>query len=154
MHFVHEVINYLTSQPTSTWTTVGSYLAGSTLVASLLQIVKHKLNITEAKKLVTFLLGFFSFLAAFADFLLQANASNPLPTLGHTTAYLLAGAVVVHRYAVSPAYYKLGVQFKKFSGFLDEVSQYQADKKNVAAVATTQVNQELDVPGNLEQFQV
>lgn len=150
MNLVHEVISYLVNQPASTWTTLGSYLAGSTLVAGLLQVVKHKFNFADAQKLVTFMLGFFSFLAAFADYLLQANATNPLPTLGRTTGLLIGGAVLVHRYAVSPGYYKFIAQAGKFSNFLKDLQAFQASQKAAAPAApATPVDE-----ANLSQFQV
>lgn len=147
MNFIHEVINYLANQPASTWTTLGSYLAGSTLVAGLLQILKHKLNFADAKKVIVAATGLFSFLAAFADFLLQSNATNPLPTIGHMTGLLMAGAVVVHRFAVSPGYYKLVKQLNKFSIFLNQLSDFQKAQKDSAATAPVD-------EANLSQFEV
>lgn len=126
MHLVHELINYLTNLPPSTWTTLASYLGGSTVVASILQIVKHKLNFAEARNLIVLALGFFSFLAAFADFLIQANpALSALPWLGHVTGLVMAGAVVIHRLAVSPVYYRLAAKLQTFNKLLKEVEVEQ-----------------------------
>lgn len=151
MNLIHEVVNYFTNLPPSTWTTLGAYLGGSTLVASLLQIAKHKFNFAEAQKFVTLALGFISFLVAFANFLLQTSAGNPLPQLGHTTGLLMAGAVVVHRFAVSPGYYKLVEKLKKFSDVLAELEAQQAvTKAALAPVPTDQPSEE----SNVAQFQV
>lgn len=163
MNLVHEIINYISNQPTSTWTTLASYLGGSTLVASILQVAKHKLNFADAEKLIVFVLGFFSFLAAFADFLIQSNpALSALPFLGRTSGLIMAGAVIVHRFAVSPAYYKLASKAQNFESLLKEAEKEQKDVPNLpapvtasppvapAAVATPVLPDE----GNLAQFQV
>lgn len=158
MNHVQEVINYIANQPSSTWTTLASYLGGSTLVASVLQVAKHKLNFAGASKLVVFALGFFSFLAAFADLMLQTNAINPLPQLGHVTGLLMAGAVVIHRFAVSPAYYMLSTKAQKFSKLLDEVDQEKkAQPANIPAEVVSTVplaSAVLPDESNLVQFQV
>lgn len=150
MEFIHEAYQYIVNQPASTWTTLGAYLAGSTVVASLLQVVKHKLNFADAKKLLVFAMGFLSFLVAFADFLLQTNAVNPLPTIGHMTGLIMAGAVVVHRFAVSPLYYSLSQKIANFSKFLDDVAAMQAQKKAPAGSTAAQLPDE----ANLSQFQL
>ena len=152
MEIIQEISNYLTNISVDTWHTLGAYLAGSTLVATLVQIIKHKLKITDAKKLVTSLLGLFSFLTAFADFLIQQQATNPLPALGGTTATLIGGAVFAHRFLVSPVYYKVAAKLTGFAAFLDEVSQLQAAKKATPVAVPSQVD--VVSPENLHQFQV
>lgn len=145
MDTLHQIFNYLNNLPASDWTTLLSYLGGSTVVASILQVLKHKLNFAEAQKLIVVLLGVFSFLASFADFLIQSNPNlSALPWLGKTTALLMAGAVVVHRFAVSPAYYKLNLKLSNLGKLLKEVEGEQA-----AAKAPT-----LPSEANLQQFQV
>lgn len=127
---MHEIVHYIQSVPSSTWTSLLSFLGGSTLVASLLQVVKHKLNIAEAKSLVTFLLGLFSFLAAFANYILSATSQNPT-VLGQHTAMIVAGAVFIHRFAVSPAYNKGVVGL---SNLVNDAHTYRA---SVAPLSTT-----------------
>lgn len=155
MNFVHEVINYLANQPTSTWTTLGAYLGGSTLVASLLQVIKHKFKFADAEKLIVFMLGFFSFLAAFADFLIQSNPSlSALPWLGHATGLLMAGAVVVHRFAVSPAYYKLATKLQRFEKVLKEAEAEETNPPVVPSPTPPAPVAALPDEGNLKQFEV
>lgn len=163
MNLVHEIINYITSQPPTTWTTLISYLGGSTLVASVLQVVKHKFKFADAEKLIVFMLGFFSFLAAFADFLIQSNPSlSALPYLGHATGLIMAGAVVVHRFAVSPAYYKLASKAQNFESLLKEAEKEQTNEPNLPTSVTTSppvapatvATPVLPDEGNLAQFQV
>lgn len=155
MNLIHEVINYLTTLPASTWTTLASYLGGSTAVAGTLQVAKHKLNFADADKLVVFALGFLSFIAAFVDVLLQSNATNPLPQLGHITAALIGGAVVVHRFFVSPAYYGIAAKLKKFDTLLKEVETQEAKDSAAAPAAVTQpAASTLPDESNLAQFQV
>lgn len=155
MHFIHEVINYISNQPTSTWTTLASYLGGSTIVASVLQIAKHKLNFANAEKLIVFALGFFSFLAAFADFLIQSNPTlSALPFIGHATGLLMAGAVVVHRFAVSPAYYSLSLRLKGFDKLLKEAEKEQLPAMAIPAAVVNSIPVTLPDEANLAQFQV
>lgn len=140
---MHQVINYLLNQPTSTYTTLLSFLGGSTLVATVLQLLKHKLNIAEAKSLVTFLLGFLSFLAAFANYILSATSQNPT-ALGKNTALIIAGAVFVHRFAVSPTYNKVVVGL---GGLIKDAGTYRA---SVAPLPTTAG----ETPDVAQQFEV
>jgi hypothetical protein len=133
MQTIHHLVNFIANQPPSTWTTVLSYLGGSTLVASLLQVVKHKLSIADAKKLVTILLGTFSFVAAFADYLLSTTAQNPT-SLGRNTAAIMAGAVLVHRFAVSPVYNKVVLGL---TGLLNDAAAYRASIAPVEPLAAT-----------------
>lgn len=124
MNFIHEVINYFGSIPTSTWTALWTYLAGSTIVATLLQILKHRFSFADAKKFVTFMLGFLSFVVVLADWVLTATATNPA-ALGRSTAVVVGLAVFVHRFAVSPVYSKivfgLGSLIKDANAYRDSV---------------------------------
>lgn len=140
---MHQIIHYLTSQPSSTYTTLFSFLGGSTLVATVLQLVKHKLNIAEAKSLVTFLLGMFSFVAAFADYILSATSQNPT-ALGKNTAILIAGAVFIHRFAVSPAYTKI---VGGLGGLIKDAETYRASVKPLSTTAG-------ETPGAGQTFEV
>lgn len=153
MQQINDIINYVSSIPSSEWHALFAYLAGSTIVASVLQIVKHKLNFAEAQKLVVFALGFLSFLAAFANFLLQ-NIPNvsAIPYLSHVTALLMAGAVIMHRFVVSSAYYKTIEYLQKFGALLKEVEAEEKSKTELKAVAAaaTQASQD----ASLAQFNV
>lgn len=106
MNFINEVINYFGSIPVSTWSTLGTYLAGSTIVATILQIIKHRFSFADAKKFVTFMLGVLSFVVVLADWILSAASTNP-SALGKNTAVVVGLAVFVHRFAVSPIYSKI-----------------------------------------------
>jgi hypothetical protein len=155
MEIFNEVVNYFNSVPASTWHALGAFLGGSTAIAALLQIIKHKFNITEAKKLLAFLLGFISFLASFADFLLQQNATHPLPTIGKLTIELIGAATLIHRFAVSPAYYKLAAKLANLQAWLDKVAAYEAGQKPaVAAPVAPTAASALPDEANLAQFQV
>lgn len=120
---LHTIVTYIANQPTSTWTTIAAYLGTSTLVASVLQVIKHWKGFAEAKKLVVALLGLLSFLAGFADWIIQTNATNPIPTIGHSTAYIMSGAVLIHRFAVSPVYEK---GFTKVAQIVEDAKTYRA----------------------------
>lgn len=162
MNFVHEVINAIANQPTSTWTTLGAYLGGSTLVASLVQILKHKLNFADAKKALVAVTGFISFLAAFANLVLsnstQLSGLQAIPWLGHVTLLLLGGATVIHRFLVSPGYYKLAAGLQKASNWLDAVKTVETQNKttntSVVTSAVTSGTSSLPDESNLTQFQV
>lgn len=129
-----QVINALTSPTAST---VYAYLGGSTLVAAVVQLVKHKFidNPGEAKKLITFLLGFFSFIAAFADFIVQTTAQNPL-ALGRNTAFIVSGAVFIHRFAVSPVYSKIVLGL---TSLVADATAYRVERAATPEVPTFQV---------------
>lgn len=130
------VINFFINQPTDVYTTLLAYLGGSTAVATVLQVIKHKFSFAEAKGLVTFMLALLSFVAAFADYLVQATSQNPT-VLGQHTAIIAGVAVFVHRFAVSPIYGKV---VNGIGGVLKDAAAYRS------AVATS--------PENSETFQV
>lgn len=103
-----DIFSYIVNQPDSTWTTLGAYLGGSALVATILQVIKHSFKIQDAKKLVTLLLGSLSLLVSLADLALSSGNNDQFAkTLGQHGAFIMAGAVIVHRFAVSPAYHYL-----------------------------------------------
>lgn len=97
--------NFYHSIPASSWNALFAFLLGSTVVATALQVVKHWFNLS-GKKLISFLLGLFSFLAAGSNFLISSSVQNP-NALGRNTATILAIAFFVHRFAVSPLYEKI-----------------------------------------------
>lgn len=131
MNFIHEVINYFGSIPTSTWSTLGTYLAGSTIVATLLQILKHRFSFADAKKFVTFMLGLLSFIVVLADWILSAAVTNP-SVLGRNTAVVVGVAVFVHRFAVSPVYNKIVVGL---GNLIKDANAYRATVKAPAEPA-------------------
>jgi hypothetical protein len=143
METVQHLINFVANQPTSTWTTVLSYLAASTLVATVLQVVKHKFSIANAKKLVTVLLGVLSFVTAFADYLISTTAQNPT-ALGRNTAAIVAGAVFVHRFAVSPLYNKVVVSL---TSLVKDANAYRASVAPAPVVSP-------ELPAEVPTFQV
>lgn len=143
---MQQIINFVVNQPTSTWTTVLSFLGGSTIVASLLQVIKHKLNISEAKTLVTFLMGVMSFLVAFANYIMQSSAQNPT-VLGQHTAFIVAGAVFIHRFAVSPIYTKV---VGGLTSLIKDAGTYRA---SVAPLSTT-AGEAPAAPASVQTFEV
>lgn len=145
---LHIAYNYVINQPASTWTTVGSYVGGSAIVATVLQFFKKKFNLDEARKLILFLAGFLSFLVAAANDYLQTTPQSPT-TLVHTTLFLTAVATFVHCFAVSPTTEKL---LPKFQAFFTAVATVQAAKKplNTTAGTTSAVPE----PAEVETFKV
>lgn len=143
---MHQIINYILNQPSSTWTTIGAYLGGSAAIASVLQILKHKLNIAEAETLLTFLAGFMSFIVAFANYILQSTAQNPL-ALGRNTLYLTAAAMLVHRFAVSPIYTEL---VGGLGSLIKDAGTYRA---SVAPLSTT-AGEAPAAPASVQTFEV
>jgi hypothetical protein len=158
MQHIQEIANSLTSIPSSEWNSLFSYLGGSTLVATLLQVAKHKLKFADMQKAIVLVLGLLSFLVAFANFLLQnTNSVNALPWLSHTTGLLMAGAVIMHRFIVSGAYYKTVEVLNRFSALLKEVegeekvkAELQATQDAVTKIPVSALTEET----NLVQFQL
>ena len=98
---MQDIIQYLSSLPMSTWTTLLSYLGGAAGIATALQLIKRKYKL-DGPKLVSFLLGVFSLVTSGADYLITNAATSPLPTILGNGSKLLAAAFFVHRFAVSP----------------------------------------------------
>jgi hypothetical protein len=158
MQHIQEIYNALNSVPQDQWQTLLTWLGGSALVASVLQVAKHKLNFAEAEKAVVFALGFLSFIAAFGDFILQnSDTVNALPYLGQATSALMAGAVIMHRFVISGAYYKTIATLTKFKGLLKEIEaeeQAKADLDGAASAANKIPVNALGEETNLVQFQL
>lgn len=133
MNFINEVIDYFNSIPASTWSTLGTYLAGSTIVATVLQIIKHRFSFADAKKFVTFMLGLLSLAVVLADWVITAAATNPT-ALGQDTAVVVGIAVFVHRFAVSPIYSKIVFGL---GSLIKDANAYRATVKAPAEPAPT-----------------
>lgn len=118
---MQHILDSLNAVPASSWAALLSLLGGSALVASVLQVIKHYFGLHDAKKFVTFLLGFLSFVAAFVDLIISTTSQSP-QVLGAHTAEIMAIAVVVHRFIVSPI-------FSKIILFLNSVAGYRASLK-------------------------
>lgn len=121
---MHSILNYLTSLPSSDWTTLLAIFGGSTGIATILQIVKRKLHIDSAK-VISALLGVFSLVTSLANYIVGNVSTSPLPTVGKLTAYLLTGAFFVHRYAVSPLSAKIE---KSLLSVVADANAYRAAK--------------------------
>lgn len=135
---MHSIINYLTNLPPSTWTSVLSFLAGSSVVALAVQLVKKKLNLDEMKKLVIALASIFSYIAAAASYIISHATTSPLPTIAGNGTKLLALAVLIHRFAVSPAGTKLAsVNVNTIQPWLQAVSVTKAEIKAAKAAEST-----------------
>lgn len=103
MHELTDLWHYLTSIPLDTWTQILDYIAASGLVALVLQVIKRKLGI-DSKHIILALLSGMSLLASASDYLITNNPAPPLAGIGSVWAYVLALAVIIHRFAVSPAF--------------------------------------------------
>lgn len=142
LHIYEVIIN----QPAETWTTIGTYLSGSTIVVVILQFIKVKIikKPEDAKKLITFLLGVLAFAVTGADFALQNQALLQVQ-LAQSATIVLSGAVFIHRFAGSPAYKYLHQKLQAYSTFKLEVAEYRAAKTQVALPET---------PATPEQFNI
>lgn len=142
MDTIQDFINGIITTPASTWTTIGAYIGGSTLVATVLQLIKHKFSIVDRKKLVTFLLGVLSFVAALAELIISTTSQNPA-ILGQHTAMIAGIAVFVHRFMISPVYHKIVMTLNSL------IEDAQAYRASIAPAAVTS-----ETPVEPQQFQV
>lgn len=137
------LVNYISSVPDEAWVHGVQIVIGSTAVATALQILKFKLNIQDAKKAVTVLLGVLSAVTATADFVLQSASLHP-GLIGKETAQIIALAVFIHRFAVSPLYNKF---YLTLTSLVSDARAYRAAKQqpiietHPIAVETPQVFQ-------------
>lgn len=142
MDTIQNIINHFNAIPASTWSTIGAYLGGSTLVATVLQLIKHKFSIADRKKLVTLLLGALSFIAALADLVISTTSQNPA-VLGQHTAMIAGIAVFIHRFMVSPVYHKVVVSVQNL------LSDAQAYRATISPPAVSE-----ETPVEPQQFSV
>jgi hypothetical protein len=132
----HEILQNILSQ---NWGAFFTFLGGAGVISVVLQTTKHLAGTKWGHIFVAFLLGLFSFLAAFANLFLGSGFSNanPLPLLGQHTADLTALAFGIYHLSVNPLY-KNKVQ--PFLEKLAVVSQEFAAEKSIASgLAESQV---------------
>lgn len=103
------------------WPTIVTLLGSGSGVAVVLQAIKHFGKLEDAKKFVMFLLGLLSTAAALADAVLQHKTGT---ALGVDLGWVVTAAVFVHRFAVSPGYYKL-TNF--FEGVYKDAQTYRSE---------------------------
>lgn len=109
-------------------------LAGTgTFVAIVLQLVKHFGKLQEAKKTVTALLGLLSFLGDQAANILNILPPNAAGQLG----WVITFAVFMHRFAVSPAYYRLVKVLENFQRVFTDAKAYRAEITGQEKTAVT-----------------
>ena len=135
---VNTIVQLFTVHDPKTLLTV---LASGTGVALTLQVIKHYGKLGEAKKTVVFLLTALSFLASLADSVLQFSGQNPKLIVGSHLGSIVAVAVIAHRFAISPAYYKL-------VGWLEAIA---SDK---AAAAAYRSQQAVNIPITGQEFTI
>lgn len=96
MEVIQGVIDALGSIPASAWGAIGAALG----ISVILEGLKHKLSL-QSDKVITFLLGALSFMAAAIDYLTQASLANPT-ILGQETVAIVGLATILYRYVVKP----------------------------------------------------
>lgn len=115
---------YLESVPVEFWQTVGTALVTSGVISLVLQFIKKKFQI-DGKKLVATMLSTMTFLASVTQFLVTNNPGSPLPEIAQYWAYVMAGAVILHRFFVSPLYRRVETALRNFQ---DKVEAYKEEK--------------------------
>jgi hypothetical protein len=137
-----EILTYTYQQVVNNWPTIIAFIGGSAGLSVLLQLIKKKLNLDEAKKIVITLLALFSYISAGAQYLISNSATSPLPTVLGNGSKLLALAVIIHRFAVSPSYAKLE---SYFTPLFAAAAQLRAETSEAVTVAPD-VPSEVTVP--------
>lgn len=92
-------------------------------VAVVLQVVKYFGKLQEAKKTITVLLGVLSF---FADQVMTAIQFLPA-SFSNELGWVIASAVFMHRFVVSPAGRKLVALLEKFQRVFTDAKAYRAE---------------------------
>lgn len=127
-----EILTYAYHEVVNNWPAILAFVGGSAGLSAFLQVVKKHLNLDEAKKIVIALLAVFSYVASAAQYLINNSATSPLPTILGNGSKLLALAVVLHRFAVSPAYTKLA---SYFTPLFDAAAQLKAAQTPISTTA-------------------
>lgn len=104
---LNSLVQLLTNLIPHNWDSVFTLLGLSATVAIVLQTIKHYGKLQDAKKTVVFLLGALSFAITVADAAIQYNGQNPKLVVSTHLGWVIALAVLIHRFAVSPIYYKI-----------------------------------------------
>jgi hypothetical protein len=132
MEVVNQIITGLWALVPRDPNVIIAFLGSGTVVAVLLQVVKHFGKLEEAKKTVVFLLTALSTIVAYAGDVLQFVPAQATAVFGEQVAAVLGFAVVVHRFGVSPAYYKLIALLEKFKQVFSDAKAYRAEVSGVA----------------------
>lgn len=133
---MEQLTNILQTLVPSDPATILALLGSGAGVAIALQVIKHFGKLKEAKKTVVFLLAFLSFVATFADAVIQFAGQNPKLVVGDHLGTVIAFAVIVHRFAVSPAYYKVTSQLEQIRDNKEDATAYRATQLQAATPVT------------------
>lgn len=136
MDFLQNIVDAFSSIPMSAWEAIGAALG----ISVLLQGLKNWLSL-QSDKVITFLLGSLSFVAAAIDYLSQAAMSNPA-VLGQDTAAIVGLSTILYRYIVKPT-----------SNLISDAREYRARKERLA-VEDTPIEKQNLVPLDDVQVQV
>lgn len=126
MDKIIDFLMYLQDLPTEFWTTVLGVLITSGVISIFLQFAKKHFKL-DGKKTVASLLSLMTLAASVTDFLVTNNPGSPLPEITQYWAYVMAAAVVLHRFFVSPLYRRLAEALKAFG---EKVDSYKQEKYN------------------------
>jgi hypothetical protein len=130
-----ELVKILSTLTPHDFNTILALLGSGAGVAVALQVIKHFGKLQDAKKTVTVLLGGLSFIASFADWALQYGNQNPKVVIGSHLGWVITAAIFTHRFAVSPAYYKV-TSF--LNGIYADAEAYRKEQaQNVPVQAAT-----------------
>jgi hypothetical protein len=133
MEVVHQIITGLLALVPRDPNTIIAFLGSGAVVAVLLQVIKHFGKLEEAKKTVVFLLGALSTVVAYAGDVLQFVPPQATAIFGEQVAAVLGFAVVVHRFGVSPAYYKLIALLERLKQVFTDAKAYRAEVSGQSA---------------------
>jgi hypothetical protein len=127
-------LNTLLNLPISDWTALGSFLAAGGVVSVLTQFVKHFRApkwLNHPTAMARFVISFFSFLTAAANYILSTPSKSLSLILAHF-AVILTAAHFWYWLSVSPAY-------KWLISLLDDAAKWRASTAPQSAAATVGV---------------
>lgn len=114
-----------------------AYLGSSAGLSSVLQGVKKRFNLDAAKKFVVSLLTVASFGGATLQYYLSSDIKSALPQILEHGSLVFTAAVLVHRFMVSPVYYKLTSYLKPIFQAASELrTEAQALQKSQTVAPT------------------
>lgn len=130
---LQHLINAYNQLPANAFSILLAVIGGGTSVSVVLQAIKHWKGWQDRKGLIMGLLSFLSFLPVFADWYINYSSQNPITWMGKYTTIVLGVAVLIHRVAVSPLYYKV-TSF--INGIYGDAKAYRAEQTPLSVAGT------------------
>lgn len=139
MDQTHQLWHFVYDLP---WSTIGTYLLTSGVVAAVFQVFKKHVTVGEkklaerTKALIVPLAGLFSLAPVALNYLVSQQGQSFTGTVPREFAFVFTGATALHAWLISPGYAKLS---KSLAPYVKAVNYVKAEATTTQTLPNTTV---------------